>query len=326
ISSLNITEFPWTGTYFNDVPIPLTAIPKPGYAFAGWTGDQESDSAVVNVTLSEAASMTASFVESSAAQNSIVINEINYNSSALFEAGEWVELYNAYDSPMDVSGWTFKDSGNVNSFDIPGGSVIPAGGYLVLSSNLAKFRELYTQTDNVVGDMGFGLNNAGEYICLFNTLGEIVDSLTYGDNDPWPNDPDGDGSTLSLISPDLDNSVAESWVASAPKGTPGIGNDQELSVDEIDEQNSPEAFALGQNFPNPFNPVTTIPFSLAESGMVTIEVYSILGRSVGKIVDEYMSPGTYNAIFKSTGLAAGIYIYTIKAGNYTETRQMMLLK
>jgi hypothetical protein len=325
ISSLFITEYPWTGTYFMDVPVTLTAIPKPGYAFAGWTGSQESDSAVIAVTLTEAISMTASFVESSASQNSIVINEINYNSSALFEAGEWVELYNAYEIPVDVSGWTFKDSGNVNSFDIPGGSVIPAGGYLVLSSSLEKFKTAYTQTYNVVGDFGFGLNNAGEKITLFNTLGEVVDSLTFGDGDPWPNDPDGVGSTLELISPDLDNSLAESWISSAPKGTPGIANDQILSVDE-NEQNSPAVFALDQNFPNPFNPVTTIPFTIAESGMVTVEVYSILGRSVGKIVDEHMSPGSYNAIFKSTGLAAGIYVYTIRAGDYTESRQMMLLK
>jgi hypothetical protein len=92
------------------------------------------------------------------------------------------------------------------------------------------------------------------------------------------------------------------------------------------EDDRPAGYSLDQNYPNPFNPMTTIPFSLAESGMVTIEVYSILGRSVGKIVDDYMSSGTYNAIFRSTGLAAGTYIYTIKAGGYTETRQMLLLK
>jgi hypothetical protein len=325
ISSLAITEFPWTGTYFKDVPVKLTAIPAPGYRFAGWVGIN-TVSPSISVTLTEAATYTATFVADNSAQNTIIINEINYNSSVLFDAEDWIELYNAYDIPVDLSGWTLQDISDSNIFSIPGGIVIPAGGYCVLVRDAAKFSAVFPGVKNAAGDFGFGLSNAGDTVRLFNTNGELIDSVTYGDASPWPADADGIGSTLSLISPDLDNAVAENWSASAPKGTPGIANDQVLSVDDDQMTDAPTAFALGQNFPNPFNPVTTIPFSLAESGRVTVEVYSILGRLVDTVVDEHMSPGTYNVTFNTNGLSAGIYIYTIKTGAFSESKQMLLLK
>ncbi|MFC1552542.1 CotH kinase family protein [Candidatus Latescibacterota bacterium] len=326
ISSLVINLFPWTGTYFKDVPVKLTAIPSPGFAFTGWTGPVVSSSASISVMLSETITMTANFVEDTGATNTVVLNEINYNSLTEFDPGDWIELYNSIEVPVDLSGWVFKDETDANEFIIPDGTIIPAKGYFVLSKDEVKFSAAFPSVKKLVGDFRFGLNNAGEHITLFNTLGEIVDSLTYGDNDPWPNNTDGGGSTLSLISPDLDNAVAESWVASVPKGTPGIGNDQILSVDEVDERNSPVAFALGQNYPNPFNPVTTIPFSVAESGRVTIEIYSITGQLIAVIVDDLFAPGTYHAIFTSNNIANGMYFYQIKAKGFTQTRKMVLVK
>jgi len=75
-------------------------------------------------------------------------------------------------------------------------------------------------------------------------------------------------------------------------------------------EKQPTEFSL-QNHPNPFNSVTTITFSVPASGRVTIEVYSILGQRVAKILDEKMLPGDYNIIFKPDNLASGLYIYTV---------------
>ncbi|MFC1692863.1 T9SS type A sorting domain-containing protein [Candidatus Latescibacterota bacterium] len=85
-------------------------------------------------------------------------------------------------------------------------------------------------------------------------------------------------------------------------------------------------FHLDKNYPNPFNPMTTIPFSLPESGMVTIEVYSILGQRVKVILDEYMSTGHHSVVFKADNLANGIYFYTIKANGFKKAKSMLLLK
>ena len=97
-------------------------------------------------------------------------------------------------------------------------------------------------------------------------------------------------------------------------------------IDERAQLEVPIAFSLGQNYPNPFNSVTTIPFSIPVAGRVKIEIYSILGRRVSKIMDENMTPGDYNIVFKPDYLASGLYLYTIKAGKYNKTKQMMLLK
>ncbi|MFC1538491.1 CotH kinase family protein [Candidatus Latescibacterota bacterium] len=326
INTLTLNEYPWNGTYFQDIPVKLTAIPSPGYSFAGWTGAVESESVSITVPVGETASITANFVEDSSAKNTIVINEINYNSSAIFDPEDWIELYNAYTNPMDISGWTLKDSDETNVFVIPD-VIIPAGGYFVLCREAAKFHEMFPTVIDYVGDFRFGLNNAGETIRLFNTLGEIVDSLSFIDTAPWPTEPDGTGPTLALGSPELDNNIPENWAPSTENGTPGIANDLIFSgIDENDEPNAPTAFSLGQNYPNPFNPVTTIPFDIPKAGQVTIEVYSVTGQRIGVILDNHLSPGKYHAVFTSKNLASGIYFYRIEANGFSETKSMLLLK
>lgn len=88
----------------------------------------------------------------------------------------------------------------------------------------------------------------------------------------------------------------------------------------------PEVYTLGQNYPNPFNPTTNINFSIPESGLVTLKVYNILGQQVVELVNDFKSAGTYEVNFDASDLTSGMYVYTIKAGNFTATKKMMLLK
>ncbi|MBT4484776.1 MAG: PQQ-binding-like beta-propeller repeat protein [Candidatus Latescibacteria bacterium] len=89
---------------------------------------------------------------------------------------------------------------------------------------------------------------------------------------------------------------------------------------------TPATFTLLQNYPNPFNIVTTIPFSVPNTTRVTIEIYSILGQRVAKILDKNIDTGHHNITFKADDLASGMYFYTFKAGKYYKTKQMMFLK
>jgi hypothetical protein len=97
---------------------------------------------------------------------------------------------------------------------------------------------------------------------------------------------------------------------------------------EEDEVTSviPTEFELFQNYPNPFNPVTTIRYTVPQSAEVKIIVYDILGREVASLVNEYKPTGTYEVSFDANALASGVYFYQLKAGNYLETRKMILLK
>jgi len=271
-------------------------------------------------------SLSPPLIENEYKINTIVINEINYNSSNDFDPGDWVELYNVYDIPVDISGWVFKDEDDTHAFMIPENTLIAAGDYLVLCRDDSLFHSAFPEVDNYIGNFGFGLNNSGETVRLFNYLGGIIDSLTYYDEAPWPVDPDGNGPALALRDPTLYNTLPENWASSGEHGTPGEINDVYTGIDERAQLEVPIAFSLGQNYPNPFNSVTTIPFSVSMAGRVTIEVYSILGQLAEKIMDENMTPGHHYVVFKSENLPSGLYLYTIKAGNYNKTRQMVLMK
>lgn len=88
----------------------------------------------------------------------------------------------------------------------------------------------------------------------------------------------------------------------------------------------PEGFLLSQNYPNPFNPTTTITYEIPERGYVILKVYDILGREVTTLVNEEKPAGIYEVQFIGNELTSGIYFYQINAGEYSETKKMILLR
>ncbi len=95
---------------------------------------------------------------------------------------------------------------------------------------------------------------------------------------------------------------------------------------DIDNNSLPVEFTLEQNFPNPFNPSTTINYSLPETGLVTIKVYDVLGREVGELVNEVKSQGYHSVKFDARNLSSGLYIYTLRANNFNASKAMILAK
>lgn len=93
-----------------------------------------------------------------------------------------------------------------------------------------------------------------------------------------------------------------------------------------DEQQLPSKFQLQQNYPNPFNPSTTIRFDIAERTHIALKVFDVLGREVETLVNEQKEAGRYSIPFDASKLASGVYLYRIKAGNFVETRKLVLLK
>jgi uncharacterized Ntn-hydrolase superfamily protein len=89
---------------------------------------------------------------------------------------------------------------------------------------------------------------------------------------------------------------------------------------------SPDKFYLFQNYPQPFNPSTTIKFQIPKSSFVTLKVFDALGREVAILVNEEKQAGTFEMEFDGSGLTSGIYFYTLKAGEYTNTKKMSLIK
>jgi hypothetical protein len=85
-------------------------------------------------------------------------------------------------------------------------------------------------------------------------------------------------------------------------------------------------FELYDNYPNPFNPSTTIKFELPKSSHVSLTVYDILGREVSVLVNEKREAGAYEVKFDGSNLASGVYFYRIQAGSFVQTKQLLLLR
>lgn len=98
------------------------------------------------------------------------------------------------------------------------------------------------------------------------------------------------------------------------------------AVEEENNGIAPLKFELSQNYPNPFNPATTIRFAVAEDVPVSIKVYDVMGREVTTITEGNRTAGVYEVEFNAGSLASGLYFYTLKAGSFTETKKLVLIK
>ncbi len=170
----------------------------------------------------------------------IVINEVMYHPSSENVLDEYIELHNAGLTDVDVGNWELKAG---VCFLFPGGTTIPAGGYLVVAADVATFNGKYPGvTATVVGGWEGVLSNSGNRIELEDASGQRIDELTYADEGDWARrqrglsdfgrrgwiwfkEHDGSGSSLELIHPTLPNEHGQSWASSIPnQGTPGLVN------------------------------------------------------------------------------------------------------
>jgi hypothetical protein len=88
----------------------------------------------------------------------------------------------------------------------------------------------------------------------------------------------------------------------------------------------PNEFKLYQNYPNPFNPNSKIKFQISKSSIVTLKVYDVLGKEIQTLVNEKLSPGTYEVTFNGSNLPSGVYFYRLTAVDFNETKKLILLK
>jgi hypothetical protein len=223
LNSLEIKDGIWTGDYFEEVPISMTAIAKEGYSFSHWEGASNSIESQISHDLQSDETFIPVFVESTSIPLPIVINEINYKSSEDWESGDWIEIYNPNDYQLNVENWIFKDASSANNYIMPLGTSIPPLNYLIIAREMGDFQMLHPDVQNVVGPFEFGLGEEDQ-VRIFNELNQLQDSVQYSFESPWPEAPNGTGATLELIDPAFDNELAESWKATSENGSPGKSN------------------------------------------------------------------------------------------------------
>ncbi len=316
----------WSGTYFLGVPLTLTAMAEPGYVFREWSDPELPDEPLVVLAPDGDVALIA-FFEESALPATAVINEINYHSADGFDPGDWIEIHNPGGLTLEMGGWTLKDENDAHSFVLPAGVDLLPGGFIVLCQDTTAFAALFPGVGPILGNLSFGFSADGELLRLYDAHSALYDWVEYDDAPPWPPEPDGQGPTLELIDPALDNTLASSWEASSGHGTPGSANDAALFVDT----RPAPPLALLRPFPNPFNPRTEIRFSLDRPRNLALTIYDVAGRRVRVLASGRFEPGAHQVAWSGRDdrghtMPSGVYLLRMDSEGYRSAMKLVLVR
>ncbi|HLO61279.1 MAG TPA: CotH kinase family protein [Bacteroidales bacterium] len=323
INTICPSVYPFTGIYFKNLPIQMTAVPRPGYRFVKWEGTINSTEPSVTYNMAAAGTFNAVFEEDTEEEKLIVINEINYTSSPATDAKDWVEIYNNGASSVDLGEWILTDNEIDSGYVFTTGTILTPGSYLVICRNLEDFKTFYPNVSNATGNLSFKLSGEGEIVRLFDNEFNLVDKVNYGVTAPWPVDANGTGKTIELLNPSLDNELAGSWLSGLIGGTPGTENSVSIPTGKGDIQ---ELQVQMDCFPNPFRDYTTISFSVAAAGSYRLEVMDMQGRIVKVLTEETLSPGSYWIDWTGDNVSEGVYTLRLSGNGVAQTKKMVKIK
>lgn len=319
INTLTLSNYPWSGEYFASAPVTLRALPKPGYRFLRWEGDQTGTSSTLLVNVDRQLTIRAVFEESDSELNTVVINEINYNSDKDSETEDWIELYNNSPNSIDLSGWIIKDNDDDHAFVIENGTMLSSGAYIVICRDQEVFQTIHS-TSNTLGNMNFGLSSDGDCVRLFNSEGIITDQVCYSTDAPWPSLPDGKGGTLALKKPTLDNADAASWYGLSGNGNPGEAN--EIDLDLLGTIDHPEKFSF---YPNPVTDLMYVKIALNKTQNLTLVLQDLSGKRIATIYKGEAEGGSFSKeIDLPDGLKAGLYVISMVSESEVISRRIII--
>ena len=115
-------------------------------------------------------------------------------------------------------------------------------------------------------------------------------------------------------------------ITNRPLKLSDVGPTYLISTGIEQEKGMPNSFHLFQNYPNPFNPSTKISWQLPVSSWLTLKVFDVLGNEVVTLVDDNKQAGNYEVEFNALELSSGIYFYQLRAGNFIQTKKMIVVK
>jgi hypothetical protein len=308
-----IKDFPFSGNYFEELEITLSAIPDIGFEFVEWKGIVSSDS-LITINMSVNKSLSAIFRPLPGFER-VVINEICYSDS---ETNDWIELYNPTDNTIDLSNWQLNDAGN-EPFIFPIGSELNSDEYLIVCKDIEDFNETYSSII-ATGDFSFGLSKRGDQIYLYNDSSQLIDQLEYKVVYPWPTS----GNSISLTDPMQDNNLSNFWQNTENRKTPGAQNDiiipSGISVPEI------LSFTMHDAYPNPFSSFTIINYEVTREDNVVIKLYDTHGRLIKCLVDESHEPGSYTTRVSGAELDDGVYFCAMQCSEGIYTKKIVHFK
>jgi hypothetical protein len=209
----------------------------------------------------------------------------------LFENSVWVDWYRH----------------NIYDYDSNGNLIFVLGQLWTDSVWMDQWKDYYEYDSN---------NNMIEEIGIYSW-----DGIEWESSAKFSNDYDANNYITETIRQDWDAWDSLKWV-NVHKWIYEYEEITDIDEKEIRVNN----FALSQNYPNPFNPTTKIRYSIPNQGFVTLKVFDVLGREIATLVNKEQPVGNYEVEFDASSLTSGIYFYRIQAGEFVETKKMVLMK
>jgi len=222
INTIVPKNYPWAGIYFNGNPVTITAVANPGYTFDHWIDNLGLDtlSQSFTIDLSTFSSFTAHFTGSPKPVE-LAVSEINYQSDPTRDAGDWIEIQNVADYPIDLTNYLMQDREWYNAFPIPAGTILNPLDRLVIAEDDEKFSAQFPDVHNITGSTYFKLDNSGEQVRILDRNDMVVSQADYDNSTPWPCTPAGFGRTLERYPGINDPNGPESWFDGCIGGSPG---------------------------------------------------------------------------------------------------------
>ena len=209
-------------------------------------------------------------------------------------------------------------SGNASS-SYPGGNATLAAKYSSAGETLVFniIEEHYWSGQLIVNKYNdiylVDINSDGVFVVKYNWNGDKLDEVKISSNS---------NSSATILTIDEHNDLIvcfdfneNVYIKKITDGATGV-----------DEDAQEKTFSLSQNYPNPFNPSTQINYSIPESGNVRLIIYDLLGEEVKTIIDQFQNAGSYSIEFNAEELSSGVYFYRLSAGQFSETKKLLLLR
>lgn len=301
LNSIQPEIYPWSGIYFNDVPVELEAIPAKGYRFVKWQDGSTSTDAKISLSANKNTIVTAVFEKDDDYKDVVVINEIFYTNVNDSTPDDWIEIRNLGNLAVDLSGWIVKDDDDTHQFVIPTGTTIAADSFVVVCRDTMLFNNYYSDVNSALGDMSFGLGNKSDCVRLYNYQEILIDSVGY------TNDQLTDTTAFSIQRFIESDTVA--WLVTKGGGTPNYSN-VKVIIDGVDDV-SISSLNLSVS-PNPFRDKLSVSFTQRQKGEVTISLYNQNGVLVTILDKAIYVSGDYQLTMPvSDKLPQGIYMLEV---------------
>lgn len=217
-------EYPWTGVYFRGVPVKITAVENPGYTFVNWQSNAlipgGSTQRELELTFNGNLPITAIF-EGQAAENPLSVTELMFNPDSQNPSGDWIEIRNNLEVPLNLSGWKIRDDNPLHEFKFPLNTLLQPNEYYVIASDVNEFQAAYPQVNNVMGPLNFSFSNRTDEVNMYRHNGTPYIQFSYSDSDqPDLRCSDGCGHSRGHLGTSTDYSSSQ-WFLECEGGSPG---------------------------------------------------------------------------------------------------------